>query len=273
MSRKVTAKFITEQEKRITMVLLSKYFDYNKNNNSVNYSHYHNKLDLNRMNFKPRLELALREHPEFDLVESFMINLSYHHPKGPMHVGSVLKDFHPEIVERENYLQQVRLSKNEIAALDAALPILERLKILYGSKKTYGTHILLEEIHKDGLLNPDLVEKIEDPKSKLAHKEWGQKIEAALAPLRELQFSHTYYRKQITFSHVTTLSDRLVREGATQEEAIAAYDELDTRVENCINDFIELLLNPPTLLSLSVDLKAVEDQENDDTIADYLEFS
>lgn len=255
VSNRVTAKFLKEQELATNNKLASKFG--------------RDQLDIKWLNRLKDLGVASTK---IDRLQKdnlpYYLDRAIRYERDVRRLGSEFSKFHPDIQEFYASIIYMEVQDSVLASIHSA-------KTALG---TVGWRVVVEPEHGYGVTNLDQVvdqsnkrirrayprERTAEEQQRIdaAYLEWGTQLYNAMHPLMELFDSRVQYQGQLSFSHVSRLSVELAARNATKEDAIAAFDELITRVDNGIYKVLNLILNPPALLSLTVELASLEAQAN-----------
>lgn len=277
MSNKVTAKFLREQELTTNNKLASRF-----GGDRLDIKWLDKLKDLKWLDKLKDLGVASTK---VDKLEED--NLSYHldqairYHRDARPLGKELGKFHPDIQEFYASTTYMKVEDSILASVYNAETALKALgwRIFVQAEHGYGGISLDQVIDQNNKrirraslrkLTPEEQQRIDG-----AYLEWGTQLYNALRPLMELYDSRVQYRGKVSFSHVSRLSAELAARNATKEDAIAAFEELITKVDNSIYQVLKLILNPPALLSLTVELASLEAQANKvviDRDTEYLEL-
>lgn len=255
VSNRVTTKFLKEQELATNNKLASRFG--------------RNQLDIKWLNKLKDLGVASTK---IDKLEQD--HLSYHLDRAircgrdARLLGNEFSRFHPDIQEFYARTTYIEVQDSVLASIHSAETALRALgwRIFVQAEHGYGGTSLDQVVDQNNKrilrANSRHFTTEEQQRIDAAYLEWGTQLYNAMFPLMELSDSRVQYRGKVSFSHVSRLSAELAARNATKEDAIAAFEELITKVDNSIYKVLNLILNPPALLSLTVELASLEAQAN-----------
>jgi hypothetical protein len=190
----------------------------------------------------------------------------------------------PEVQEILDENRYVTLTPEDISVLNQATEVIRKLDptaCLGYSNQPSG--YMRNWVHTDRLRAGQLEKESYSQKDLFINNsvlnatvtEIDNQFKSSLAGARDI-FSTRVRRHggKMRFTHVDQLVQDLKGSSTTPEDAQAAFKAIPAQVEDSLNNFTRLLLNPPKPLALTVNLKELRYQEvtdSEESTPDYLE--
>lgn len=189
----------------------------------------------------------------------------------------------PEVKEHVDNARYVELTTDDILILVQARNVVRKLhpeaNLGWATPGVYSRHYKDTMSLAAGLSDKpgwNITNQFQEDKVLLASaSEISLALSDSLLPAQGI--FRTRYRKhggKMRFSIVENLIGELKGTDTTPEDAQALFNQLVTTVEDSINSFVRIVMDPPRPQALTVELKELRYQEvegNDDSTPDYLE--